>query len=119
MREIKYIFWDKLKERMVYQYLLDEWQLGLSSYGSVIGFESKFVDSRDCEILEYPERFIPLQFTGTLDECGEEIYEGDYIRFTDLDSNQGYEGEVAFKGGAFCMLHKIEGAREALLWQQC
>lgn len=79
MREIKFRFWDKFEKKMVYRYLLDEWQLGLSSQGSVIGFESNFVDIEDCEILEYPDRFVPLQFTGILDERGEEIYEGDIV----------------------------------------
>lgn len=109
MKTIKYRAWLKEQKEMV-----EVAEISFENETIAYVYDNYAAEEQEWNVYDFEEIEL-MQYAGLKDKNGVEIYEGDYIRFTDFDSNQGYEGEVAFKGGAFCMLHKIEGAKRSVI----
>lgn len=80
MREIKFRAWDTQAEEMLYgvEHTYDGYKVPMPSFGSLL----------DC-----PDFYIVMQYTGLKDKTGKEIYEGDIVHFKTLRSKE-YIGEV-------------------------
>lgn len=58
---------------------------------------------------------ILLRHIGMQDLHGIDIYEGDTLRLVDFEQNQGFEGEVVFHNGAFCLKFEVAGQDKKLI----
>jgi uncharacterized phage protein (TIGR01671 family) len=76
MREIKFRAWDIIDKRMISWRELLDYGSGLADY------------------LEHPNELVFQQFTGLLDKNGEEIYEGDIVRWDNGIAKDEYRGSI-------------------------
>ena len=89
MRDIKFRAWDKDKK-------IFKSDIGILPNG----------DLYDCFMDHYEERkcFIISQYTGLKDRQGQEVYEGDIVKFKGLFDMGKYENvEIVFDKGEFCI----------------
>jgi len=84
MREIKFRVWDKRKEKMF--------------SNSVIEF---FGDGSFCVFDDCSEDFMLMQYTGLKDKNGVEIYEGDIMAHDKKEKGIKIKGDVKWVDGAF------------------
>lgn len=103
MREIKFRAWDKDNKRML-EVILDQ------SWPAFDGDETK-ISAADC--FEWPEKYIPLQYTGLKDKHSKEIYEGDILKQQHVDSSDFEIHVVEYEDGDWSYTYwKQEGGWE-------
>ena len=78
MKEIKFKIWDKINKNLA---------SGYEAYNSVCGWQN---DETGSHIILRQEKYILLQYTGSEDKNGKEIYEGDIAKFVE-EFNPFYE----------------------------
>lgn len=99
MREIKFRAWDKIENKMRYDFC---GKSGDFKGDWILFFEPVERNGKEIKGMENPyprERFELLQFTGLKDAEGMEIYEGDILKI--YDRHLQFIDDVAFDGGSF------------------
>ena len=108
MREIKFRAWDRDEKKMLYgvEHTYDGYIVPRVSFGGVL----------DC-----PDFYIVMQYTGLKDQNGKEIYEGDIVKFYPQsprseelpNPRSGEMGEIFFDIGSFAV-EPIDRKREGI-----
>ena len=98
-REIKFRAWDKVQKEMIFDGI--EYQLRL------IGHICKDSETQERSQIGFSnfdfDRFEIMQFTGSTDKNGKEIYEGDILKCVDEFNENEKVIEVVFKNGGYCI----------------
>lgn len=108
MREIKFRAWDTQAEEILYgvEHTYDGYKVPMPSFGALL----------DC-----PDFYIVMQYTGLKDQNGKEIYEGDIVKFYPQSPRSeelpnpryGEMGKIFFDIGSFAV-RPIDGKREGI-----
>lgn len=108
MREIKFRAWGRNEKKMLYgvEHTYDGYIVPMACFGGVL----------DC-----PDFYIVMQYTGLKDQNGKEIYEGDIVKFYPQSPRSeelpnpryGEMGEIFFDIGSFAV-RPIDRKREGL-----
>ena len=108
MRDIKFRAWDTQAEEILYgvEHTYDGYKVPMPSFGALL----------DC-----PDFYIVMQYTGLKDQNGKEIYEGDIVKFYPQSPRSeelpnpryGEMGKIFFDIGSFAV-RPIDGKREGI-----